>query len=260
MVQICFDLKKDKDSIRFYKKLLANLKGCTPNEKIRAIDDVLSKLDLRTETMAEDFYRLTIDNIRDEERIWFNFAMELCHSYLATKQWRKIDLLLYKLHDSCRIGPMDDIKKADYLVQVYAIKIERMFAPDSHLRGGIVDNLEDLYKATDRLSANVTDHRSQPIIAEFKGKYHAHHRRFEESKTFFFEAIKYNEAADRAKVCVQYYVIASILAPQSSDPFASTEVKIYENDRKIIPVVKLYEHFTNNNVKEFDLCVKRNEW
>ena len=59
----------------------------------------------------------------------------------------------------------------------------------------------------------------------------------------FFQAIKYANP-DRGKLCVKYLVCVTMLGEENTDPFASREVKIYETDRTVAPMVKLY-HFFN---------------
>ena len=127
------------------------------------ISNVLSQFDLGRNKVAEDFYILTIESIRDDERLWFDFSIELSHSYLELKKWDMLNPLIEQLHDACKKDGVDDTSKADLLIQIYAVKIEQMFAT------GNTEQLESIYHLTKRLSANVGDHRSAPILAEFNG-------------------------------------------------------------------------------------------
>jgi len=254
MVQLCVDLEQKEESVRYYKELLSCLKdgSHSQNEKKTAISDVLSQFDLGRNKVAEDFYILTIDSIRDDERLWFDFSIELSHSYLELKKWDMLNPLIEQLHDACKKDGVDDTSKADLLIQIYAVKIEQMFAT------GNTEQLESIYHLTKRLSANVGDHRSAPILAEFNGKYHAEQRDFQKSYAEFFQAIKYADP-DRGKLCVKYLVCVTMLGEENTDPFASREVKIYETDRTVAPMVKLYHFFNENNIKEFDDLVKYEE-
>jgi len=255
MVQLCVDLEKKEESVGYYKELLHCLKdgSHSQNEKKTAISDVLSQFDLGRNKVAEDFYILTIDSIRDDERLWFDFSIELSHSYLELKRWEMLSPLIEQLHAACRTKDgVDDTSKADLLIQIYAVKIEQMFAT------GDTEQLENIYHKTKKLSANVGDHRSAPILAEFNGKYHAEQRDFQKSYAEFFQAIKYADP-DRGKLCVTYLVCVTMLGEENTDPFASREVKIYETDRTVAPMVKLYHFFNENNIKEFDDLVKYEE-
>jgi len=176
----------------------------------------------------------------------------LSHSYLELRRWDKLNPLIEQLHRACRKNGNDDPDKADLLIQIYAVKIEQMFAT------GNTDQLESIYHLTKKLSANVGDHRSAPILAEFNGKYHAEQRDYQKSYAEFFQAIKYADP-DRGKLCVKYLVCVTMLGEENTDPFASREVKIYETDRNVAPMVKLYNFFNENNIKDFDMLVKIEE-
>jgi len=254
MVQLCVDLDFADESVKYYKELLSCLQegSHSQNEKKAAISDVLSHFDLGETQVAEDFYILTIESIRDDERLWFDFSIELSHSYLELKNWQKLDPLIESLHSACKINGYDDPSKADLLIQIYAVKIEQMFAT------GNTDQLENIYHLTKKLSANVGDHRSAPILAEFNGKYHAEQRDFRKAYAEFFQAIKYADQ-DRGKLCVKYLVCVTMLGEENTDPFASREVKIYESDNAVAPMVKLYNFFNENNIYDFDKLLKAEE-
>jgi len=169
------------------------------------------------------------------------------------RQWGKLDPVLERLHNSCRQKDgSDDTSKADLLIQIYALKIEKMFAT------GDTKELDIIYQRTKKLSANVGDHRSAPILAEFNGKYHAEQRNYEKSYAEFFQAIKYADP-DRGKLCVKYLVCVTMLGQDIADPFASREVKIYETDNSVAPMVKLYKFFLENQIYKFDSLFKREE-
>lgn len=134
MVQLCVDLDNKEESVHYYKELLESLKdgSHSQNEKKTAISDVLSQFDLGRNQVAEDFYVLTIASIRDDERLWFDFSIELSHSYLELRRWDKLNPLIEQLHRACRKNGNDDKDKADLLIQIYAVKIEQMFCHRKH--------------------------------------------------------------------------------------------------------------------------------
>lgn len=253
-VQLCVDLEKPKQSVEYYKVMLDVLDSGShgQNDKKSAITDVLSQFDLGRTQVAEDFYILTIDKIKNDERLWFDFSIELGHAYLTMRQWKKLDPVLDRLHQACRKDGADDTDKADRLIQIYALKIEKMFAT------GDTKELDVIYQRTKKLSANVGDHRSAPILAEFNGKYHAEQRNYDKSYAEFFQAIKYADP-DRGKLCVKYLVCVTMLGQDIADPFASREVKIYESDPTVAPMVSLYQYFLENQIYKFDALFKREE-
>eukprot|EP00494_Astrolonche_serrata_P031446 UN31715 len=238
--------------MKYYKQLLESLKhgSHSQNEKKSAISDVLGQFDLVAQPVAEEFYKLTIIAIRDDERLWFDFSMELCHSYLEQKAWKKLDPMLQQMHEACQKNGVDDSSKADLLIQIYAVRIEQMFAT------GNFEQLDYIFQTTNALSANVSDHRSAPIIAEFRGKYFAEQQDFQKSYAEFFQAIKYGDP-DRAKSSVKYLVCVTMLGEDNTNPFASREVKIYETHAQVKPIVDLYQYFQDNNIYKFDSQLKR---
>jgi len=247
IVQLCTELEKKEKGLQFYKTLLEHLGAgqFSQNEKKSAMSDVLNQFDPGQNVIAEQYYKLTLDSIKNDERLCFDFSMELARSYLEVCAWDKLDPLVNKMHCQCQIDGTDDPNKADHLIQIYAVKIEQMFST------GDMSRLEEIYHLTNKLSANVSEYRSAPILAEFRGKYFSEQRDWGKAYGEFFEAIKYADPS-RGKLCVRYLVLVTMLGEENADPFASREVKIYEQDRQVEPYVKLYNFFQENNIKRFD--------
>lgn len=157
------------------------------------------------------------------------------------------------MHDSCRINGEDDPTKAGPLLQIYAIKIEEAFHKNDR------DSLEIIFNRTKELQAAVNDHRSLPILKEFYGKYYAEARNWQQSCANFFEALKYfqNIDSERAKACVRYLVLVTMLSNENTTPFASREAKIFETSASVLPVAKLYNCFCENDIEKYNKTISR---
>merc|ERR1719361_1407849 len=217
------------------------------------MSDVLSTFDPGVNSLAEQYYVLTIESLRNDDKLRFDFSMELARSYLEVRAWGKLQPLIDKMHSACKANGTDDPKKADQLIQIYAVRIEQMFAT------GDMSQLEKIYHLTNKLSANVSEYRSAPILAEFRGKYFSEQRDWGKAYGEFFEAIKKNSDQSRAKLCVKYLVLVTMLGEENADPFASREVKIYETDKTVAPMVSLYKYFLENQIYKLDTLFKKEE-
>lgn len=253
-VEICFKLNKVGESQFLYKELLNSLNEVTPNERKDAIETVLDQINLSVNPGGEQLYIDTIEALAEDEVLQFTVSMKLCRLHAETLSWGKVNGLLDTMHESCRINGEDDPSKAGPLLQIYAIKIEEAFYKNDR------DALDVIFNRTQKLQAAVNDHRSLPIVKEFYGKYYAEARNWQDSCANFFDALKYfqNIDSDRAKACVRYLVLVTMLSAENTDPFGSREAKIFEESRDVVPVAKLYEHFCDNDIHKYNENIRKN--
>lgn len=118
------------------------------------------------------------------------------------------------------------------LLEIYAVEIRMSLAQHN------VSKMRELYEATKDLSAAVKDPRSQSVIRECWGLMFGHDGQWQRAYAEFYSAFQaYQEIGqrDRAKQCLQYVVVANLLAGgQQVNCFKwSLESFIFFDDQKI---------------------------
>lgn len=73
----------------------------------------------------------------------------------------------------------------------------------------------------------------------------------------FYEAFRnFQEAGNaRAKNCLKYVVLASMLALTKINPFAAREVKAFDSDKEILAMKVLRESLDSKNLTEFERTI-----
>jgi len=114
IVQLCTELEKQEKGLQHYKHLLEHLDSgsASQNEKKSAMSDVLSTFDPGVNSLAEQYYVLTIESLRNDDKLRFDFSMELARSYLEVRAWGKLQPLIEKMHVACKANGTDDPKKS----------------------------------------------------------------------------------------------------------------------------------------------------
>eukprot|EP01083_Nonionella_stella_P069394 185003_1 len=282
VVMLLFNLRDiDKNSkdemIRQYSKLLSISHLVSPNDLNNAIRSILNKIQETAgqghweqgqgqgqggNNLLEQMYNMTLDffkNLKGKERVWFEFAMRLCKSYLESKKNKECELLLDQLHSSCKIGGKleneDDLAKGGQLLEIYSIKIQLMAAANNRVA------LAELFERTSQLCADVNDPRSMSVIKECWGKMYAATNSWDDAYTNFFDAFRsYQDIGhSNVKQCLKYVVIASMLSEVDTNPFATQEAGVFKTNNDIMPIANLLDAFDNHDIRAFEDTLRRNK-
>merc|ERR1719376_317294 len=123
--------------VSHYNKLLSICDMVTPNERDRAIQNVLNAIQESADNESlEQVYSMTLGFFKKQkgkEMVWFDFAMKLCKSYLHSKKNEQCESLLDELHASCKVNGEDDGSKGGQLLEIYSIKIQLMAAANNRV-------------------------------------------------------------------------------------------------------------------------------
>ena len=70
----------------------------------------------------------------------------------------------------------------------------------------------------------------------------------------FFDAFRSYQDIGHSNVrqCLKYVVMASMLSDTSSNPFASQEARVYQNNPEILPIANLLDAFETDNIRTFE--------
>ena len=96
--------------------------------------------------------------------------------------------------------------------------------------------MKEIYPKTLNLNATVADPRIMGIIREEGGKMHMAQGNWTEAYHELYEAFRsYQEAGNnRARDCLKYVVVASMLSLNDINPFAAREAKVFQEDKEIL--------------------------
>lgn len=118
-----------------------------------------------------------------------------------------------------------------------------------------------IYSFTSSLisSSTVNDPRVLGLLYEEGGCVFLHLKQWEEAFNIFFEAFRNHQEAgsmSRAKRCLKFLVISSLLAATHINPFAAREVKVFQDDPEIIAMQELRECLEANDLIKFESIIK----
>mmetsp|Transcript_46628 Transcript_46628/g.41698 ORF Transcript_46628/g.41698 Transcript_46628/m.41698 type:complete len:525 (+) Transcript_46628:88-1662(+) len=258
-----FGSSKKEQMISSYNKLLSISHLVSPNDLNNAIRSILNTIQESSDKSSlESMYSMTLEffkNKAGKERVWFEFAMRLCKTYLDSKKNKECESLLDELHLSCKIDGKfeneDDLSKGGQLLEIYSIKIQLMAAANNRVA------LAELFERTNTLCADVNDPRSMSVIKECWGKMYASMNQFDEAYTNFFDAFRsYQDIGHQnVKKCLKYVVISSMLCERDTNPFATQEAAVFKTNSEIMPISNLLESFDNDNINRFESTLKRDK-
>merc|ERR1712190_117013 len=229
------------------------------NDLNTAIRSILNKIQENTDVSStEEMYSMTLDffkNMKGKERVWFEFAMKLCKTYLDSKKMKECEQLLDKLHESCKLNGNDDPAKGGQLLEIYSIKIQLMAAANNRVA------LAELFERTNQLIADVNDPRSMSVIKECWGKMYASMNQWDDAYTNFYVAFRsYQDIGHQnVKQCLKYVVVASMLSEKDTNPFASQEAAVFKTNNDIMPMANLLEAFDEDNIRSFEGTLSRDK-
>ena len=117
-----------------------------------------------------------------------------------------------------------------------------------------------MFEKTSKLGADVHDDQSMSVIRECWGKMYASMNQWDEACGHFFDAFRaYSRVGhENTKQCLKYVVIASMLAKNAPNPFASQDAGVYRDNPAITPISNLLDAFENDNIKNFETVLIQN--
>jgi COP9 signalosome complex subunit 2 len=200
-------------------------------------------------------YKITLEALKkaNNERLWFTTNLKLAKVYLDIQNFPELENLLLQLKKSCQLTDgSDDPTKGTYLLEVYCLEIQLCSLTQNSNRMRVI------YPRTLNLNAAVSDPRIMGIIREEGGKMYLLEGLWLEAYNELFESFRaYQQAGNiRAKICLKYVVLASMLALSDINPFSAREAKVYADDLEIIAMSDLRNCLEINNLKKFEQIIK----
>lgn len=225
--------------------MLTYISTVTRNECTNAINDILDKIGKANDIQVlSKMYEITLEALKSakNESMWFQTNLKLSKLYLESHRIADIERLLKVLKTSCQTPDgKDDDTKVTYLLEIYCIEVQlcSILTDSSRLR----KIYPKISKYTEK--AAVSDPRIMGIIREELGKMFMRkcppfphfpighlmltgENNFSAAYDELNEAFrKYQEIGNsRAKDCLKYLVLTSMLALKDINPFSAKEAKV----------------------------------
>jgi COP9 signalosome complex subunit 2 len=200
-------------------------------------------------------YEVTLRSLRDgnNDRLWFQTNLRLARLYLEAGRFAEVNRMLAELKQSCmRADGAVDSSRATALVEAYCLEIQLCTATHDHAR------MREVYPRTLHLNAAVSDPRIMGVIREEGGKMYLSEGAWMAAYNEFFEAFRaFQEAGSpRAKACLKYVVLASMLAVSDINPFAAREARIYAEDPEIVALGELRQSLEAADLARFERVLR----
>jgi len=199
-----------------------------------------------------DLTRAEMKKLKDSDRALFRVNMKQVGIYLETKNYRPAEVLLNKVHMSCRLpdGTDDGKTRAADLVDIYAQKITIQLALGNALA------LKDLERRTRPLLNAVVSAKSQSILRECFGKMYGDDGDWSTAKTEFFAAFTGFQSAgenEMAKNNLKYCVIAGMLgeSKEAKNLFDDRAAKSFETIPDVAAISSMRKAYEKNDVEGF---------
>ena len=245
--------------IEHYRSMLVYMSSVTRNECTDVINTILDTLTTATDVrVLSEMYEITLIALKssNNERLWFNTNHKLAKLYLDANKINEVERLITVLKQSCqRPDGSDDVSKGAYLLEVYCLEIQVCSKTRNSVR------MRQIYPRTMNLNAAVSDPRIMGVIREEGGKMHMSEGNWEDAYNELYEAFRnYQEAGNaRAKDCLKYVVLASMLALSNINPFAAREAKVFSEDKEIIAMSDLRLCLESNDLAKFERILKNKQ-
>lgn len=244
--------------IQSYKNMLQFVSNpnITRNECTDAINSVLDSISSSVGgAVLSEMYEITLQALKvaNNERLWFNTNLKLARLYLEGKHFQDAERLISDLKKSCqRPDGTDDVSKGTSLLEVYSLEIQLCTLTLNRMR------MRDVYPKTLKLNSAISDPRIMGVIREEGGKMYMAEENWIGAYNEFYEAfIAYQEAGNsRAKDCLKYVVLASILSLSDINPFSAREAKVYAEDREILAMSELRTCLEDVDLPKFERVLK----
>lgn len=200
-------------------------------------------------------YEVTLRALRDanNDRLWFQTNIRLARLYLEAGRHAEVNRMVAELKQSCmRADGSVDASRATALIEAYCLEIQLCTATHDHAR------MRDVYPKTLHLNAAVSDPRIMGVIREEGGKMYLSEGAWMTAYNEFFEAFRaFQEAGSpRAKACLKYVVLASMLALSDINPFAAREARIYAEDAEVAALGELRRSLEVADLPRFERVLR----
>jgi COP9 signalosome complex subunit 2 len=294
LVTIFFDLGNFDAMTARYKDMLQDMPLVTRNECTEAINAVLEMLSAAatggngaselsqsstnnssssssasrngggsgsatTGAVMVDMFQITLEALKNanNERLWFNTNLRLAKLYLDMARTQDVENLIAVLKKSCQTPDgRDDTSKGSNLLEVYCLEIQLCTLTHNNARMRLI------YPKTTKLNAAVVDPRIMGVIREEGGKMHMMESDWERAYDELYEAFRnFQEAGNtpRAKTCLKYVVLASMLALTSINPFDAREAKVFQEDKEVMAMSDLRKSLEANDLARFERVLQNKQ-
>ena len=277
IVTLLFGMKNYPDMISNYKEMLKDMPSVTRNVCTESINSVLETISSSDDDkVLEEMFEITLKALTDanNEKLWFNTNLKLTKLYMSglektesmdtgsslstEKKQDEVERLMNILKQSCSLPDgNDDPSKASQLLEIYCLEIQFCRITHNVLR------MRTIYPKTLHLNVAVADPRIMGVIREEGGKMHMSEGHWDEAYTELNEAFRNFQQAgnnSRAKTCLKYVALSSMLAKDAVNPFDGREAKAFERDSDIVAMKSLHQYLQQNDLQRFEgiLNDKRN--
>lgn len=264
LVTIHFELKGYEAMVTRYREMLVDMPLVTRNECTEAINAVLEMLSAAAESSGTSevlvsMFEITLEALKsaNNERLWFNTNLRLAKLHLDMHHFAEVERLLAVLKGSCQTPQgQDDPAKGSNLLEVYCLEIQLCTMTQNTSRMRLV------YPKTVHLNAAVVDPRIMGVIREEGGKMHMSEGDWDAAYQELYEAFRnFQEAGNtpRAKTCLKYVVLASMLALTSINPLNSREAKVFADDKEVLAMSDLRQSLEANDLSRFERVLQNKQ-
>lgn len=268
---LLLDDKKYSEFIENYKKMFTLMTYVTNNEGQEAINTILDASGKSEDVkVAEQVYNISCEALEKSSgggfsRRLFDVRMKLCKTMIARGATPEADKTLEMVHATLRLpNGKDDLKQfRSELLDVYVMKFQitgdrkllthnEAFQPEKKEGGGAPG------KDAKESKESLVDPRSQSILKEIWGTVYGDEGQWLLAKGDFYSAFTlYDELGNptKAKQCLRYTVIASMLSGSEANVLDSQNAKAYEKDKDIVLVNQLRLAHLKCDVNAFNKCM-----
>jgi COP9 signalosome complex subunit 2 len=241
-----------------YRAMLQFISIVTRNECTEAINTILDTIASATNIeVLSEMYEITLIALKtaNNERLWLNTNLKLAKLYLESHKIAEVERLLAALKSACQTSDgQDDIhSKGAFLLEIYCVEIQLCASLHDSQR------MQQIYPKTVNLNTAVSDPRIMGIIREEGGKMMMSEGNYEDAYNELYEAFRnYQEAGNslRAKDCLKYVVVVSMLTLSNINPFAAREAKVFSDDAEIVAMEALRQSLEANDLLKFEKIIK----
>ena len=259
LVTLYCELQDYTAMLSSYRAMLTDMQLATRNECTEAIDSCLDSAASATdEKIVEQAYEMSMTALKENkyDRQWLTTQIKLAKLHLKKEENQrvKVETIITDLLTSCRDDEgNDDMSKASTLLEVYALELQLCAKTNDSSR------MKDILPKTEKLNAAVPDPRIMGVIKEEGGKMMMRESDWENATYQLNEAFtNYQQAGQnsRAKSCLKYLALSSMLAKSDINPFDAREAKVYERDADILAMTQLRMHLSSFDLKSFESVLK----
>jgi len=226
LVKVHFNLKEYSKMIGRYRDMLVYMSEVTRNECTESINVILDTLLSATDPhVLSEMYEITLEALKSakNERLWFNTNLKLAKLYMESNKINEAERILQQLKKSCQLSDgSDDMSKGSLLLEAYCLEIQLCSATRDATR------MRRIYPNTLNMNDVVADPRIMGLIREEGGKMYMSEGQWIDAYNELYEAFRNYQASGnvRAKTCLKYVVLASMLGLTDINPFDAREAKV----------------------------------